>query len=104
MMKYIKKGDQVIVVSGNDKGQSGEVLQKKGDRILVKGVNVRKRHRRQQNAPGKIIEVESPVHLSNVAFTPDGKVAAKLRCRENEGKREVYYRDKAGNAVVHRTI
>jgi len=66
----IKKEDNVIVLSGKDKGKSGKVLQSipKMDRVVVSGVNVRKRHvkPRRQGEKGQILEVESPLHVSNV--------------------------------------
>ena len=78
MAAKIKKGDTVIVITGRDKGKSGEVLEMRRDdnRVLVRGVNIVKRHQRQ-SAPqeGGIISKESPIHLSNVALTDpkDGK-------------------------------
>jgi large subunit ribosomal protein L24 len=104
MMKYLKKGDKVIVIAGNEKGKVGEVLAKGSEKVLVKGVNIRKRHRKVQDRKPTIIEAEAPLHISNVAFTPDGNYAAKLRCREKEGKKEVFYLDQANKPVVHRTF
>lgn len=104
MMKYLKKGDKVIVTSGNEKGKVGEVLAKSKEKVLVKGVNLRKRHRKVQDKKPTIIEAEAPLHISNVAFTPDGSYKTKLRCREREGKREIVYLDKSENTIVHRTL
>jgi len=103
MMKYLKKGDKVIVTAGNEKGKVGEVLAKSSEKVLVKGLNIRKRHRKVQDKKPTIIEAEAPMHISNVAFTPDGTYATKLRCREKDGKKEVYYLDQSKNLVVHRT-
>ena len=67
---FIKKGDTVKVLSGNDKGKTGEVLEviPKSQRIIVKGVNVRKKHvkPRKQGEEGGIIPVECPIHSSKV--------------------------------------
>ena len=67
---HVKKNDDVVVIAGNDKGKSGKVLKvfpQKG-RVIVEGVNIRKRHMRPtQAAPqGSIIEREFPIHVSNV--------------------------------------
>ena len=66
----IKKGDRVAVISGRDKGKSGDVLKvlRKDNRLLVQGVNLVKRHQRQSfNKEGGIIQKEAPIHISKVA-------------------------------------
>ena len=66
----IKKGDQVIVVTGRDKGKKGEVLEvlRAESRVRVQGINMVKRHRRAtQTDAGGIISMEAPLHISNVA-------------------------------------
>ena len=78
MAARIKKGDTVMVITGRDKGKSGEVLEMHRDdnRVLVRGINMVKRHQRQSaTQEGGIISKESPIHLSNVALTDpkDGK-------------------------------
>ena len=68
-MNRIRKGDQVIVIAGKNKGQKGEVLRVLGDRIAVQNINLVKRHTKpnpQANQPGGIIEREAPIHISNV--------------------------------------
>ena len=66
----IKKGDNVMVLSGNDKGKTGEVLEviPKTEKIIVKGVNIRKKHTkpRKQGEEGGIIAVECAIHSSKV--------------------------------------
>ena len=74
----IKKGDKVVVLTGRDKGKTGEVVQvmPKEGRALVRGVNLVKRHQRQTAAQdGGIISKEAPLHLSNLAYADpkDGK-------------------------------
>ncbi|WP_265519882.1 50S ribosomal protein L24 [Nitratireductor luteus] len=77
-MQKIKKGDNVVVLAGRDKGRSGEVIQvmPKEDKALVRGVNIVRRHQKQsaQDAGG-IIAKEAPIHLSNLALADpkDGK-------------------------------
>ena len=76
-MQKIRKGDKVVVLTGKDKGRTGEVTQvmPKEDRAVVKGINMVKRHQKQtQNQEGGIISKESPIHLSNIAIVgKDGK-------------------------------
>ncbi len=78
MAAKIKKGDKVIVLTGRDKGRSGEVLEVRpgDDRALVRGVNMVKRHQRQSaQQEGGIISKEGSIHLSNLALADpqDGK-------------------------------
>ncbi len=77
MARHVKSGDQVVVTAGNDRGKTGEILaiDLAGDRVVVAGVNVRKRHLKPtQNRPqGGVIEQEMPIHISNVSPAVDGK-------------------------------
>ena len=78
MAARIRKGDKVVVLTGRDKGRSGEVIRvmRDEDRALVRGVHVAKRHQRQTPAQeGGIISKETPIHLSNLAIADpkDGK-------------------------------
>ena len=71
MAAKIRKGDKVIVLTGRDKGRTGEVVEVRPaeDRALVRGVNMVKRHQRQSaQAEGGIISKEAPIHLSNIAL------------------------------------
>jgi large subunit ribosomal protein L24 len=67
---HVKKNDSVVVISGNDKGKSGKILKvfPQKSRVIVEGVNIRKRHMRptQSRPQGAIIEREFPIHASNV--------------------------------------
>jgi large subunit ribosomal protein L24 len=68
-MKRIRKGDQVVVITGKNKGQKGEVLRVLDDKVVVQNVNLVKRHTKpnpQANQPGGIVEREAPIHISNV--------------------------------------
>jgi large subunit ribosomal protein L24 len=78
MAAKIRKGDKVLILTGRDKGRSGEVVEVRPaeDRAVVRGVNMVKRHQRQSGAQeGGIISKEAPVHLSNLALADpkDGK-------------------------------
>jgi large subunit ribosomal protein L24 len=70
MKLKIKKGDKVVVITGRDKGKSGEVLRvlREENRVLVQGVNMVKRHTRPgAGQAGGIVEKEAAIHVSNVA-------------------------------------
>jgi len=78
MAARIRKGDKVVVLSGRDKGRSGEVIevQPRAERALVRGVNMVKRHQKQTaQQEGGIISKEMTIHLSNIALADpkDGK-------------------------------
>ena len=68
-MNRIKKGDQVVVIAGTDKGKKGEVIRIAGDKLVVQNINMVKRHTKpnpQAGQPGGIVEREAPIHSSNV--------------------------------------
>ncbi len=68
----IRKNDNVMVISGNDKGKSGRVLKvfPSDSKVIIEGINLRKRHTKpnQKNPQGGILEKEAPIHISNVMF------------------------------------
>ena len=86
-MARIVKGDEVLVISGNDRGKTGKVLAvfPAKERVLVEGVNFIKRHTRpsQQNPQGGIVEREAPIHVSNV-LPYDAKSGRGTRVRSRE--------------------
>ncbi len=94
-MKFkVKKGDQVIVVSGGDKSKIGEILkvEKKAMRVLVKGVNIKTHHQKPKNdSQGGILKMEKSIHVSNVSHVLDGK-AAKTKYVFENGKKELVFR------------
>ena len=68
-MNRIRKGDQVVVIAGSDKGKKGEVVRIAGDKVVVQNINIIKRHTKanpQAGQAGGIIEREAPIHASNV--------------------------------------
>jgi large subunit ribosomal protein L24 len=78
MAAKIKKGDKVVVLTGRDRGRTGEVIEVRPTegRALVRGVNLVKRHQKQSaQQEGGIISKEAPIHLSNIAYADpkDGK-------------------------------
>jgi large subunit ribosomal protein L24 len=87
----IRKGDTVVVLSGKDKGKTGEVTKviPRDDKVLVSGVNVHARHRKptQTNPQGGIERKEAPLHISKVAIaTTDGK-PSRVRFETRDGKK-----------------
>jgi len=86
----IKKGDQVIVLSGKDKGKTGTVTQSlpKDGKVIVGGVNVATRHRKpsQANPQGGLERIEAPLHISKVAHVVDGK-PTRVRFETQDGKK-----------------
>lgn len=78
---HVKKGDEVVVISGNHKGATGKVLQilPKKSQVLVEGVRMIKKNVRksQENPQGKIIEREGPVHVSNVKLAEKASKSKK---------------------------
>jgi len=71
-MERIKKGDQVVVLTGRDRGKRGSVLSRVDkDHVLVEGINRVKKHQRpnpMKNQPGGIIDKEMPIHVSNISL------------------------------------
>ena len=87
----IKKGDKVVVLSGKDKGRTGEVVRAmpKDGKVIVSGINVHARHRKptQQSPQGGIERKEAPLHVSKVAIaTADGK-PSRVRFEVRDGKK-----------------
>ena len=86
----IKKGDQVIVLSGKDKGKTGTVTlaMPKDSKVIVGGVNVATRHRKpsQANPQGGLEKIEAPLHVSKVAHVVDGK-PTRVRYEVQDGKK-----------------
>jgi len=94
--KKFRKGDKVVAIAGNDRGQTGDILSCVGDKVLVQGLNIKKRHVRksEQNPQGGIIEIEKPIHISNLMLCVEEDKGVKLRVREDKsGVRELYYKD-----------
>ena len=102
MAAKIKKGDKVIVLTGRDKGKTGEVSQvlPKEDRVVVDGVNVVKRHQRQtQTTPGGIVEKTASIHMSNVALVdPKSGEATRVGFKDQDGKK-VRVAKKSGEVI-----
>jgi len=86
-MQRLRVGDDVIVTSGNNKGRRGRVKQLRGDRVVIEGINLIKRHMKATpNQPGGILEVEAPIHSSNVMLVdPESDQPTRVRSQSREG-------------------
>ena len=104
MAKFkIKKGDKVVVITGSDRGKTGEVLRvlRSEMRVLVQGVNMMTRHTRQSpGEPGGIIEKEAPVHISNVAHVdPRDDKPTRVGWKIVEAGRKVRFARRSGEVI-----
>ena len=93
-MKKLKKGDEVVVITGRDRGKRGAVVRLvQGDRVLVEGVNRVKKHEKpnpNKGTSGGIIEKEMSLHISNVSiFNPVTKKADRIGVKKLEDGRQV---------------
>ena len=92
-MKNIRKGDEVILITGKDKGRRGTVMRVDGDRLVVENVNVVKKHQKSnpaKNVAGGIIEKEMSVHISNVMlFNPVSQKGDRVGVKSLEDGRRV---------------
>ena len=99
----IKTGDEVVVTTGKDKGKKGEVIRvvRDADRVVVRGVNVMKRHTRpSQTNSGGIIEREAPIHISNVAIAdPKSGEATRVGYKTLDDGRKVRFAKRSGEQV-----
>lgn len=102
-MKRIKKGDQVIVIAGKDKGRQGTVLSIAEDRILVEAINMAKKHTKANpmaGAEGGIVDVAMPLSISNVMlFNPMTNKGDRVGFKELEDGRKVRYFKSNGEVV-----
>ncbi len=102
MAAKIKKGDKVVILTGRDKGKSGEVVQvmPKEERALVRGVNLVKRHTRQtMNQEGGIISKEAPIHLSNLAYAGQDGKATRVGFKTLDDGRKVRFAKRSGDLI-----
>ena len=99
----IKKGDKVVVLAGRDKDQKGEVVKvvTAKDRVVVKGVNIAKKHTRQSaTQSGGIVEKEVSVHISNVALLdPKEEVKTRVGYKFLENGEKVRISKKTGEVI-----
>ncbi len=99
---FLRKGDQVIVVAGSDKGKKGSVVEVILDkqRVIVEDVNIVKKHRKPtQSTPGGIIEMPAPIHVSNVMLIdPKSGEPTRIGRKTVDGK-NVRFSKKSGEII-----
>lgn len=102
-MNRIRKGDQIVVITGKDKGKKGEITLVAGDRVLVANINVVKRHTKanpQAGQAGGIVEREAPIHISNVMlFNPVTGKGDRVGFKVLEDGRKVRVFRSSGEAI-----
>jgi large subunit ribosomal protein L24 len=102
-MNRIRKGDQVVVIAGKDKGKKGDVIRVAGDKIVVSNINVIKRHTKpnpQAGQPGGVIEREAPIHISNVMlFNPASGKGERVVFKVLEDGRKLRVFRSSGEAI-----
>ncbi len=104
MKKFrLRKGDDVVVISGRDKGKTGSILRviPSEDRVIVDGINIVKRHTRPSQAqPGGIVDKEAPIHISNVALAdPKDGSATRVGYKFLEDGRKVRVAKQSGEVI-----
>ena len=96
VMQKIKSGDTIVLVAGKDKGRNGKVLSVKGDRVLVEGLNLIKKHQKpnpQREVQGGIIEKEAWIHVSNVMIlNQETNKHDRVGFKEVDGKKVRYFK------------
>jgi large subunit ribosomal protein L24 len=94
-MRKLKKGDNVVVITGRDKGKRGEVTRVLAEKVLVAGINQVKKHQRpnpMKNEQGGIVNKEMPIHVSNVAvWNPVTQKADRVGIRVLQDGRKVRF-------------
>ena len=105
----IRRDDQVVIISGKDRGKSGKVLRTdpKKNRVFVEGLNIIKRHERPRStgdmataSPGGIVEKEGPIHVSNVMLLdPKGNKGTRLGVRRTDDGKRVRIARRSGAEV-----
>ena len=102
-MNRIRKGDQVIVIAGADKGKKGEVVRVDGDKVVVQNINIIKRHTKpnpNKGVTGGIIDREAPIHASNVAlFNPATGKGERVGMRVMQDGSKVRFFKKSGEVA-----
>ena len=99
----LKKGDEVIVLSGKDKGKTGKIVRVIPDirKVIVSDVNKYKKHQKPgNNEPGGIIEKDMPLHVSNVAFyDPSSKKGTRVGYTFNKDSKKIRVNKKSGKEI-----
>ena len=100
----LKTGDKVVVISGSNKGKEGTIskILKDENRVVVSGVNLRKKHLKPKNnnGTGEIVEVEAPIHASNVMLLdPKTKKPTRVRVEKDEKGKKIRIAKKSNQKI-----
>ena len=102
-MNRIRKGDQVVVTAGKDKGKKGDVVRVAGDKVVVSNVNIIKRHTKpnpQAGVAGGVVEREASMHISNIAlFNPASGKGERIGFKVLEDGRKLRVFRSSGEAL-----
>ncbi len=105
MAHKFKKSDQVIIISGSNKGKIGKILFLSEEKVTVEGVNFATVHKKPTSStPGQILKVEKPIHISNISHLENGK-AVKIKFVTESGEGKIFTRKsrvskKSGKKIV----
>ena len=102
MAARIRKGDNVVVIAGRDKGKTGEVIRvfPTESRAVVRGVNIARRHQRQTaREQGGIVTKEMPIHISNIALVDASGKATRVGFRFAADGRKVRFAKRTGDSI-----
>ena len=104
MSIHLKKDDQVMVISGKDKGNSGKIVKvlKAKSKVIVEGINKARKHEKpnQKNEKGGIVDKAMPIHISNVMLiSPKSKKPVKVSRKKNEAGKRIRVEAKTGIAI-----
>jgi len=105
MSKWIRKGDKVVVIAGNEKGQVGTILSRQEHHVVIAGLNIRKKHVKPKSRvePG-VVDIEMPIHISNVKLCNDKGKPIKIKVKQTkDALKQLVYLD-AGKEIVHRVV
>lgn len=102
-MARLKKGDKVIVLTGRDKGKTGDIVKSlpQADRVIVQGVNMMRRHTRASaTEAGGIVDKEASIHVSNIAIVdPKENVATRVGFRTLDDGTKVRFAKRSGEVI-----
>lgn len=99
----LKKNDTVKIIAGKDKGKSGKIVKvdRESERVVVQGANMVKKTMKKKNAQDKggIMEIEAPIHVSNVAFVTSKGETTRIGYKFDESGKKVRYAKKTGEVI-----
>ena len=98
----LKTGDKVVVVAGANKGKEGKITKVLGDKVIVEGVNIAKKHLKPKNnnGTGEIVEVERPIHRSNVMIVdPKTKKPTRVKIDFDKNGKKIRISKKSNEKI-----